>query len=498
VISFVRDLVETLEFFSESYLATLAIALVVSYLGVYVVLKRIVFLGITLAQAAAAGIALVFFVQGFIAPGGWFDSVLETYGPTVSALGVSSAGVAAFALPGEPKKLSREALLGLGYSFFAGVSILLVWWSPKGVDELKNLLAGDVLFAHEHLRSLLVGLGLVAALHALFRKEFLLTSYDPDFARTARLPVKTYEVLLALSLGVAVSLALKVAGILLVFAFLAISPVAGLTLGRRLAHAKIIALGVAASSSLLGWIAATRANLPVSPTIACFLVLHAAVAAAIGRWRNPWLVRGFHGFVATLATLALAAAVHVTLRKEAPRPLPVMPAAEASKLAAKTALLATYRSAISPDTIGAATRAVLDQHDGDLLEELIHAALGREEDAREATFDALAKATDTKPVQEGLEKHLGSPRLDVRLHAAIELTHMGDARGVALLLDTLASSAAPPGTREEAVMGLLKAYPEGEAFGYDPFKGQRENEKAVLAWNAWWRTQKGRVLEGNR
>jgi len=477
---------ETLRFFTDSYLTTLAIALVVSYLGVFVVLKRIVFLGITLAQAAAAGIALVFFVQPWFTPGGFFSELLENYGPTFAALGVSTAGVAAFALPGEPKRLSRETILGLGYTFFAGVAILLVVKSPKGMDELKDLLAGDVLFASGRMALLLTGLGLVALLHAVFRKEFLLTSYDHDFA-SIHLRVRLYEVLLALSLGVAVSLALNVAGILLVFGYLAVPAAAGLLLGKKLGHTTIIALEVALSSSILGWITAIHEELPVSPTIACFLIAHAALAAVIARFHRWYLTWTYLAAVSLGAALAIAAAVHVLGKPnqvEAP-PQAAVAVLQSAAAPAGVELLTAFRSANTAEDQQRSAEQLAKVEDQRILDDFVRIALGRDEDAREIAFAALAKCGDRARATHALEPHLHSPKAGVRLHAASALMRLEDRRGLVATVAMLADPAVKEGTRKEAIDLLLSAHPDGKAFGYDAFASDATNSDAVRAWETW-------------
>lgn len=493
-----QELARTFEFFPDSYLATLAIALVISYLGVLVVLKRIVFLGVTLAQAAAAGIALAFFAQGFYEHGSVVGEFIEEHGPTLGALGLSSVSVAAFALPQESKRISREALLGLGYALFGGASILLVWRSAKGIDELKNLLAGDVLFARSYLPTLVIGLSGVAALHAALRKEFLLTSYDPEFARTLGLDVRLYEVLLLLSLGVAVSLALKVAGILLVFAFLSVPPIAAFSLGKKLWPATLVALGVAASSSALGLVAATRADLPVAPTIACILVGFAAAAAGCARLGER-AKTVYVAVVAVLAVLSLGAAGDAAVRHSGLAKISNLPMHDVAPMDSGVALtpqqaLDRFRTDASPQGRLDAARTIVESGDEKLLSKFVRSALGDDDErVREAAIDALARFADHGRAVRAVEPLLQADDAPLRLHAALGLVRLDDGRGVSALLGTLTDPHAEPGTRGEALDALVRLNPAGESYGYDPFGEDAVNHKAVLAWEAWWRAQGTRV-----
>lgn len=498
MIAFFLDAARNFEFFADSYIATLAIGLVVAYLGVFVVLKRIVFLGITLAQAAAAGIGLSFLAQGFLGHGTWLAEMVEEQGPTIGAFSVSTAAVAAFALPGESRKISREALLGLGYALFGGASILLVSQSALGIDELKNLLAGDVLFARGHLTSLLAGLAGVAAVHACLRKEFLLVSFDPEFARTLRMRVKAYELLLLLSLGVAVSLAIKVAGILLVFAFLSVPPIAGLLVGKKLAQATWIALAVAAASAGVGF--TVGRNLPVAPTIACILVAF-AVVAAISAKLGDWARRAYMLAVFALAAVSIAAAADAALKHEgfggvsAPRenvsPTPTGTALPLDEL------LRRFRQAADAGVRQDAAQRIVASGDEESLRKLVKIGLGDEEEkVREYVLKAIDKLADKKKALEVLEQLLAADDANLRLHVALGLVRLRDGRGVGALVGLLKDVHAGPGTRQEALDELLVLNPGGAKLGYDALADDASNHKAVLAWEEWWRSHGTRVLPG--
>lgn len=493
--SLLRDIAATYELLADSYLATLAIALVIAYLGVFVVLKRIVFLGITLAQAASAGVALSFFVQGRLGHDTAFAEAVEHHGPTVSALGVSTLGVLGFALPAESKRISREALLGLGYALFGGASILLVWVSPKGVDELKNLLAGDVLFARSQLPTLLVGLGAVALLHACLRKEFLLTSYDPEFARTLRMPVKLYDLLLALSLGVAVSLALKVAGILLVFAFLTVPPLAGLAIAKKLGEATAISLAVAAAGSWIGFYVSFRADLPTAPTVACVLVGLAGVAALCARLGETGR-RGFHILLAPLAAAALVSAVDAAAAHEgifrwsAPRA-----EHQVSSVTSETShedLVHIFESARDPETRLVAAQKIVQSGDDALLERFLRGrALGDEEESvREAALGALEKFADRARAIRAIERLLRADDAPHRLHAALGLLRLGDQRGVGAIIDLLEDDHVEDNAiRLEANEALTRLEPAGKDW-YDPFADSKaDRHKGAVRWQEWWRAR---------
>ena len=74
------------------------------------------------------------------------------------------------------------------------------------------------------------------------------------------------------SLAVAVALSLKAGGLLLVFAFLVLPAVGGLTISRGLGEAALFSLLTAGAASFLGFLVAISADWPVGPTVSVCLL----------------------------------------------------------------------------------------------------------------------------------------------------------------------------------------------------------------------------------
>ena len=62
-----NDLLFHYQYFAANVLVLAMVAVLWSYLGVYVVCKRIVFVGVALAEISAMGIGFAFFVAGWLA-----------------------------------------------------------------------------------------------------------------------------------------------------------------------------------------------------------------------------------------------------------------------------------------------------------------------------------------------------------------------------------------------------------------------------------------------
>ena len=101
-------------------------------------------------------------------------------------------------------------------------------------------------------------MAIVGALFVLFRRELLLTSFDPEFARTiGRNPLR-YDGLLYALLGGSIALGVMNVGPLVVFGFLVLPALGALRIAPGIASAFAIAAAIAATSFLGGFALAYR------------------------------------------------------------------------------------------------------------------------------------------------------------------------------------------------------------------------------------------------
>ena len=258
--------------FRNAILGGLGVALLCSLLGIYLVLRRLVLIGVALPQAGAAGVAAVFWLtgHGHASAGGTHGlALLGSLGATFGALVVL---VAAQRRGRSPAEWGVGALFAIA----SAATILFIAMNPKGDIEMAGLLRGELLaITGDDLRALAVVLVAVGSLFFLFRRELLLAGFDPEFARSlGRDPVRS-DLLLYLMIGGGIALGVMTAGPLLVFGFLVLPALAALRLAPGLASAFAISAGLAALSFLGGFALAYRADLPAGP---------ACVAVAAGCW----------------------------------------------------------------------------------------------------------------------------------------------------------------------------------------------------------------------
>ncbi|MFQ5803861.1 MAG: metal ABC transporter permease, partial [Candidatus Methylomirabilales bacterium] len=241
-------------FFQNALMAGIVVALMCSFLGVYVLLKRVVFVGFALSHIASAGVA--------------FALLLGT-GPLIPALAFTLGGVAFFSQVPARRKVPMEGVIGASYILAAAVAIICVAKYPVGEARTLRILFGNILSVETgELVTLALVFILIAAVHFLFYKEFLFVSFDFETAQGQGLNARFWNLLLYLTLGIAIAAAIRSMGVLLVFAFLVAPPITARLLADRMERMFLLAMAFGALSVPIGLYFAFVIDLPTGTAIA--------------------------------------------------------------------------------------------------------------------------------------------------------------------------------------------------------------------------------------
>lgn len=256
------------EFIRIALGGTLAVGVVCALLGVYVVLRRIVFVGATLAQISSVGIAL---------------GLLTGWSPNALSLLFTFGAVLVFAHPTFGRRWPADATLGIAFTVSAAVAVLLVAHTARGNEEVIHLVQGNLLaMTAAEARALAVVFAVILVIHLALFKEFVYLAFDARTAATQGYRAGWWNLGFYLLLGLAIALAIKAIGIVLMFAFLVVPAVLGLTVTRSLKGAFLVAAGSAAVAVFLGIWLSYRFDFPSAPMIVAVLG-GLLVVGALGR-----------------------------------------------------------------------------------------------------------------------------------------------------------------------------------------------------------------------
>ena len=248
--------------------------------GVFLVLRRLVFVGVALPQISSTGIALSLSLPLWLG----FQVTSQT-GHTLAFIGSTVFSVVAILILALMERRGRglpEGRLGTVYVVAAAVSILLL--SKNRFAELGwlDLLKGEVItISNFDLILTAATLALVLVMLSVFKKELLLVSYDRVFAITLGKHVVLWDMLLYLLIGLTVSMAVLSVGPLIAFGFLLIPALTAQMFARNMRQLTIFASLFGGAAAFIGFLMAYQWDLPVGPTdVALLGIIYATVFLA--------------------------------------------------------------------------------------------------------------------------------------------------------------------------------------------------------------------------
>ena len=203
------------EIFGLPLIASILMMSMLSYFGLHVLKREIIFIDIALEQVAAVGTIianLLFGVHG--------DSLL-CYVCTFLAT-LAMAAFYAFARC-RIVRIPLEATIGISYAIAAAVALFLVGISSGGHIHLQNMLAGSILWVTWN-DVLILSLVYAAVGLCLYLTRKQLTRISDDYANTNSKGRGSFwwDFLFYLLISIVITLAVKTGGIVLVFSFLII------------------------------------------------------------------------------------------------------------------------------------------------------------------------------------------------------------------------------------------------------------------------------------
>lgn len=244
--------------------------------GVWVVLRRLAYLGDAMSHGTLAGVA-----------GAYLLGISITVGALAAGL-VMGLLVAVLDLR---RRLAQDAAIGVVETLMFALGVILISRSDRVGIDLTHYLFGQIVTADR--RALVVNgtLTLIALVTvAVCFADLRAVTFDPDHARQVGVPVGVLRIVLMALISITVVVSLDTVGLLMSVAMLVTPAAAARLLTKRVETMTLVAVVIGVTSALGGLTLAYRLATPPGPTIALMTVVwFVVVAAATWPRREPRL-----------------------------------------------------------------------------------------------------------------------------------------------------------------------------------------------------------------
>ena len=232
-------------FMQNGLIAATLVGLSCAVLGVYVVLRRMAFIGDALAHTTLPGL-VVAYLQGWNLFGGAVVAGVAT------ALGIGWLSRRA--------EIREDTAIGIVFTGMFALGILLIS-TARSFRDLSHMLFGNILGVTDQELGLIAGVaGVIVLAVLLFHKELELTSCDPVYAEVIGLRTSLVRYGLLVLLALATVAGIQAVGVVLTSALLITPAATAALLTKRLPLLMAIAAVIAVLSGLVGLYASYYAD----------------------------------------------------------------------------------------------------------------------------------------------------------------------------------------------------------------------------------------------
>ncbi|MBI5188611.1 MAG: metal ABC transporter permease [Nitrospirae bacterium] len=225
-------------FMQKAFFVGIMVSLISGLVSVFVVLRKMSFIGAGISHAAFGGVAIGFFTG---------------INPLITATIYSIAVALGIEVVSRKGKVSEDASIGIFFASSRALGIILVSLSREYNVDLFGYLFGNILAItdREVLITLLTTISVIGVI-LLFLKEIFLTTYNEEIAQVSGISVRAINILFLLVLSISIVIAMKVVGIILISALLVIPGATAQLFAKSLTSMIAISCGAAVFSTITG------------------------------------------------------------------------------------------------------------------------------------------------------------------------------------------------------------------------------------------------------
>jgi zinc/manganese transport system permease protein len=248
-----------LPFMVQAFAAAAISGILLSYLGVHVVGRGIVFVDLALGQISSMGVAFAAFI------GTGLTSIPLIF-TLIGALLMSFINI-------HDKRLKQEAIIGILYAFTSALTVLLISKTPHGDSDIQEVLFGNILaVSWEQITTMGIVFGALALMHLVFFRKFSALTESFENGENHLIGIfNIWNFLFYISIGLAIVFAVKINGVIPVFSFLIIPAVSAILISKNKITVIILAFIISILASFFGLNFSFHYDFPAGSSIVTIL-----------------------------------------------------------------------------------------------------------------------------------------------------------------------------------------------------------------------------------
>lgn len=204
------DFIELLSypFFQNALLGSFLASIACGIIGVYVVIRRLVFISGGITHASLGGLGMGFYF-------GWNPILSAMIFSIFSAFGIEWLSAR--------QGVREDSAIGTFWSLGMAIGIIFIYMKPGFAPNLNDYLFGNILTitAADILWLSILSLVLIV-IFTLFRREILYTAFDSEFAKTRLLPVNLVKYGMMMFIAITIVLSIRLVGIVMLMSLLTV------------------------------------------------------------------------------------------------------------------------------------------------------------------------------------------------------------------------------------------------------------------------------------
>ena len=262
----------SLAFIKYAIVGSLLASVLCAMVGTYIVTRRMVITGGGIAHASLGGVGL-----------GAYLGISPTLGAIGFAL-LSGLGIDAAT---QRWNVREDSAIAIFWTFGMSLGILFAYMTPGFMTDLPNYLFGDILsISAANLVWLTLLMLACSAVFFFWIDNIILVAYDPDFARTLRVPVRAIEITLLVLTVLTIVACIQTVGIVLVISLLSLPQTAALLFTRTFRQTIVLSAALSFAGCLGGLLLSVVFDVPSG---ACIILVTIAIYAVLRAIKSVYL-----------------------------------------------------------------------------------------------------------------------------------------------------------------------------------------------------------------